>query len=67
MKQNHRHREDIDGCQMEGVLGDWVKKLQGLSTNWQLQNSHEDVKYSVGNTVNNIVITMHGARLVLEI
>ena len=45
-----------------------MKKVEEVrSTDWQLQNSHEDVKYSVGNTVNNIVITMHGARLVLEI
>ena len=32
-----------------------------------LQNSHGDVKYSVGDVVNNIVITMYGARWVLKI
>ena len=32
-----------------------------------VMNSHEDVKYSIGNTVNNIVITMSGAKWVLEV
>ena len=36
----------------------WVKKVKGIrSTNWQLQNSPGDVKYSIGNTVNDIVTT----------
>ena len=27
----------------------WVKNVKGLrSTNWQLQNSHGDVKYNLG-------------------
>ena len=48
--------------------GGWVKKVKGLRrTNWQLQNSHRDVKYSIGNIVNSIVITMYGARQVLEL
>ena len=39
-----------------------MKKVKGLrSTSWQLQNSHRDIKYSIGNIVNNIVITMSGA------
>ena len=34
-----------------------MKKVKGLkSTNWLSQNSHGDVKYSIGNTVNNILI-----------
>ena len=37
-----------------------MKKVKGISTNWQLQNSHRDVKYSIGNIVNNIVITIYG-------
>ena len=41
-----------------------IKRLR--STNWQSQNSRGDVKYSIGNTVNNIVITMYGARWVLK-
>ena len=33
-----------------------VKKVKGLrSTDWQLQTSHWDVKYSIGHRVNNIV------------
>ena len=44
-----------------------MKKMKELKrANWQLQNSHRDVKYSIGNTVNNR-ITMYGARWVLEI
>ena len=36
--------------------------VQGLrSTDWQLQNSHGDVKDSIGSTVNNILITTHRA------
>ena len=30
------------------------------------KNSHGDVKYSIGNIVNNTVITMDGARWVLD-
>ena len=37
-------------------VGGWLKKVKGLSTNWQLQNSHVEVKYSLGNIVNNIGI-----------
>ena len=37
------------------------------STDWQLQNNHEGVKYSIGNIVNNIVTTVYGARWILEI
>ena len=39
-------------------LEDCLKKVKGLrSTNWWLQNSHRDIKYSIGNIVNNIAIT----------
>lgn len=34
-------------------------KVKGLrSTNWLLKDSHEGVKYSVGNIANKILITM---------
>ena len=46
-----------------GRVGEKVKGL--WSTNWQLWNSHGDVKYSRGNIVNNVVITMYGGRWVL--
>lgn len=42
------------------------EKGEGLrSTDWKLQNSHGDVKYTTGNIVNNII--MYGARWILEI
>ena len=32
-------------------MGEWAKKVKGLgSTNWQLQNSHGDIKYSIRNS-----------------
>ena len=46
-------------------MGEEVRGLR--STNWQLQNIHGDVKYSIGNIVSNIVMTVYGARWVLEI
>ena len=67
-KQTHRYREKTDGCQMEGGLGNWVKNVKGLrSTNWLLQNNHRDVRYSIGNVVNNTVITMYGATWLLDL
>ena len=61
-KQTHRYREQTDGYYIGGVLGSWVKKMKRLrSINWWLQNSHRDVNYSIGNIVNDIVITMYGA------
>ena len=46
-----------------------MKKVKGLrSTNWQLQNSHGGgVKYSLENTVHNIVITVYGVRWALHL
>ena len=52
----------------EGFGWSWVKNVKGLrSTNWQLLNSLRDVKYSIGITVSNNIIPLHGARWVLEI
>ena len=46
----------------EGSEGGWVKKVKGLrSTDWQLQNSHRGMWYSMGAIFNNTVVTMHGA------
>ena len=62
-KQNRlRYREHTNGDQMCRGLGSRVKKVKGLNTNWQLQSSHRDVKYSTRNVINNIIITMCGAR-----
>ena len=49
------------GC---GGLGGKGEELR--STDWLLQNSHGDVKYSIGSVVNNIVITMYGAGWMLD-
>lgn len=57
-------RENKQGCQTGGS-GSWVKREKGLrSTDWQSQNSHVDVKYSLGNRVDDVVITASGARWV---
>ena len=56
---------DTKNILMGGALGEWVKKVKRLRTpNWLLQNSHGDVKCSMGNTVNNVVITVCGVRRV---
>ena len=44
-----------------GSMGKKVKEFR--SRNWDLQDSHGDVKYTTGNIVNNILITIYGARL----
>ena len=45
-----------------------MKKVKRLrSTDWWLQNSHRNVKYNSGNIVNNAVISMYGARWVLDL
>ena len=60
-KQTHRYRKKLMVTRWE--VGGWVKKMIGLGcTNWQLQNSHGDVKYSIGNIVDNTVIITYGVR-----
>ena len=52
----------------EGGWEGWLKMVKGLrSPDWQLQNSCVDLKYTIENIVNNNVISMYGARWVLEI
>ena len=64
-RKTHRYREKTDACQKGKGLGGWVKKVKELrSTNWQLQNSHGDIKDSIGDIVNNILITMYGVEWV---
>ena len=58
-RQINRYREQTDGCQSGRGLGAWTKKVKGLrSTDGRLQNGQGDGKYSIGNIVNNIEITM---------
>ena len=46
----------------------WVKEVKGLGhTDWKLQSSHRDVKYSIGNIVHNILIAVCDVRWALEI
>ena len=63
LKQTHRHREQTGGCQRERGLGDWGGKVKRLrSTDWYLQNSHGEVsKLTIGNTVNDIAVSMNDA------
>ena len=57
-KQAYRNREHLEVCQWEG-FGEMDEKVKGLiSTNWQLQNSHGVVKYSVANGAAKEVIHM---------
>lgn len=45
-----------------------VKKVKGfIGTNWLLQNSHRDVKCSIGKRVSHILITMYDARWILDL
>ena len=49
-RQNHAYREHSDGSQRGGGCGGMGEEVMGLrSTNRELQNSHGDVKYNVGN------------------
>ena len=59
---NHGYRECFDGCQMGGGCGGMGEEVRGLrSTNRYLQDSHGDVKYSIGNGVAEEPIRMtHG-------
>lgn len=53
MKQTHRYRDQIGGCQRGGS-----EEMRGGGTNFQLQNKGaRDEMYSMGNTANNIAIT----------
>ena len=45
-----------------------MKKLKRIGVeDWWLQNSDGNVEHSTENTVNNIVITVYGARWVLDL
>ena len=65
-KETHRSGKRLNIDRREGIgrLSEKVRSLRSID--WQLQNSHGDVKYSMGNIVNNTVITMYGASKILE-
>ena len=45
----------------------WAEEPKGLrNTNWQLQNSHRDIKHGTGNIVSNIIIKMYDAKWGLD-
>ena len=49
-----------------GGVEDWVKNVKELrSRNWDLQIV-TGIKYSIGNIVDNIVVTVYGARWALD-
>ena len=48
-----------------GEMGEKVKGLR--STNWLLQNSYGYVKYSIGNIIDNSIVTIHGVRWVQDL
>ena len=51
-RQNRGYREHFDGCQMGRGCGGMGEEVGGLrSTNRQIQNSHGDLKYRIGNGV----------------
>ena len=60
--QNHGYEEHFDGCGMGGGCRRMSEEVRGLrSTNRELQNSHGDVKYSIGNGAAKELICMtHG-------
>ena len=62
----HRYREQSDGCQMGEGWG-ISENNEGIKYKQEVKNSHGNVKYSIGNTVNDVVITLYGARWVLEL
>ena len=47
----------------EKGMWEGIQKVKGVrTTNWWSQNCPVDINYSIGNLVNNIVITMYSAR-----
>ena len=66
-KQIHRYREQIDAWQRGGGLEEWVTKVSGLrSADWQLTKQSWECKVQHKKYSQYIVITIHGARWVLE-
>ena len=68
-KQTNRDSKQTDGCQIRRGLKGWVKKVVKVLrlTDWQLKKYSKDVKYNLGNIVNNIVIIIHSIRWVQDL
>lgn len=64
-RNTHRYREQADGGQMEGGLGEPSEKGESLQKyKLVVTKQSGDVKDSIGNTVNNIRITMYSVKWV---
>ena len=66
-KQTHSYRDQTDGCQRGGELGDREKGDGIKKYKLTVTNNHRDVKYSAGNTVNNIIIPIYGVGRALDL
>ena len=74
-KQNSNRLKDTENIMMVtrwgwevGKVGEIGKKVEGIKKyKLVVTNSHRDVKYSIRNTVNNILITMYGVRWILDL
>ena len=50
------------------MFGNWVNQVMLLtSAYWPLETRQEDVRESIGNLVNNIVMSIYGARFTRSI
>ena len=66
-KETHKQRDQTDGCQRRKVEGLGEKGEEIEKYKLVVTNQSQGHKYGIRNIVNNIVITMYGARQVLEI
>ena len=67
---NHRlnDRKVIFKIQQKNLLRDLGEKGKGIKkSKLELHNNHRDGKYSIGNTVSNLIITVYGVRWELDL
>ena len=60
-KQIHRYRKQTHGCQRAGGVEGMGKKGEGIEKHRLVFNSPGYVKYSTGNTVNDIGVATYAA------
>lgn len=66
--QTRKCGEQTDGWRRGGELGSWAEKVKGLEAQiGSYRVSCGNVKFSTGNRVNDIVMTVYGARWVLDV